>query len=117
MTESQGDPPERLRFADVLTTGSAVANYLGEANVTAHHLLSSIAILKGELVLEDLGRAVSPLVRRTPPGMGGAVDAPVRLLAQRWFALLGADTNATISEAQLADLVAELEQLRENTGE
>ncbi len=117
MTEAHGDPPELLRFADILTTGSAAANYLGEANVSAQHLLFAIAILGGEMTLEDLGRAISPLVRRTPPGMGGAVDPPVRLLAQRWFASIGADANATISAAQLAELTSELERLRETTRE
>lgn len=112
MTGPDWQRSESLRFADILTTGSAAANYLGGANVAAEHLLYGIAILNHEMTIEDLGRAVSPLVRRTPPGMGGTVAPGVRELAQRWFEMLGADTNATITPAQLAELVEELRQLR-----
>ena len=112
MTGATPGTAEPLRFADILTTGSAVANYLGEATVIAQHLLAGIAILKGEMTLEDLGRAISPLVRRTPPGIGSAVDPPIRELAQRWFAALGSDADATMSAPQLEQLIFDLERLR-----
>lgn len=104
-------PQEPVRFADILTTASAAANYLGESHVVPQHLLYAIAILRETMTLEDLGRAVSPLVRRTPPGMGGTVDPKVRELAQRWFEALGSDAEARISSEQLAELIAELEGL------
>lgn len=112
MTDPQQHAHEPLRFADILTTASAAANYLGGANVAAEHLLYGIAILNREMAIEDLGRAVSPLVRRTPPGMGATVAPAVRQLAQRWFAMLGSNANARITPAQLAELVEELQQLR-----
>ena len=111
MTEPRPHPDEPLRFADILTTASAAANYLGEANVAAQHLLYGIAILNGEMTLGDLGRAISPLVRRSPPGMGGTVDPAVRELVQRWFAALGSDPEARTTPAQLAQLSAELRRL------
>ena len=39
---------EPLRFADILTTASAVANYLGVAEVSAAHLVESVALLREE---------------------------------------------------------------------
>ena len=112
MTDPQPHRDEPLRFADILTTASAAAHYLGGANVAAEHLLYGIAILKREMTIEDLGRAVSPLVRRSPPGTGGTVEPVIRELAQRWFVTLGSDANATISPQQLVDLIEELQQLR-----
>lgn len=111
MTAEEQRTDELLRFADILTTASAAAHFLGEGQVVAEHLLHSIAILSGEMTLEDLGRAVSPLVRRNPPGMGGTASPVVRELAQRWFALLGSDTAAVLSPAQLAELVEEIRRL------
>ena len=113
MTDPRQQPEELLRFADILTTASAAANYLGGANVDAQHLLYGVAILTGEMALEDLGRAISPLVRRTPPGMGGTVDPLVRELAQRWFTALGSHPDASIAPAQLAEFVGELHQIRD----
>lgn len=106
-----------MRFADILTTASAAAHYLGDADVVAQHVLYGIALLTREMVLEDLGRAVSPLVRRTPPGTSGAVEQPVRELAQRWFAALGSDADARVSSVQLAKMRVELRQLVSGRGE
>lgn len=103
-------PGEPVRFADILTTASAIANYLGEPDVTARHVLDALDIQSGTKQMEDLGRPVSPLLRRgsqTPPG----ADAPVRELAQRWFAALGNDVNATLDAAQLTQLRSELRAL------
>ncbi|MEO6398584.1 MAG: hypothetical protein ABIP13_08965 [Tepidiformaceae bacterium] len=111
MSSTDESPAEPLRFADILTTASAAANYLGESRVVAHHLLYGITILRGEMTLEDLGRAISPLVRRTPPGMGSSVDPRVRDLAQRWFADLGSNTEATLTEDGLRSLQDELRLL------
>jgi hypothetical protein len=99
---------EPLRFADILTTASAVANYLGETDVRAAHLLQSIAILRGERSMDDLGRPTSPLVRRPSPP--GATEA-VRELVQRWFADLGEDANALLDDPTLRRLVSEIEAL------
>jgi hypothetical protein len=86
--------PEPLRFADILTTASAIANYLGQPDVDPSHLIAAVAILRGQKTMEDLGRPVSPLVRRPAPP--GATEA-VRALVQRWFADLGEDPNAELS--------------------
>src|SRR5438045_7101463 len=98
---------EPLRFTDVLTTASAVANYLGAEDVTASHVLDAIAVLRGEKGMEDLGRPLSPLVRR---GQAGA-DAAVRALAQRWWTELGGSPDAELDEAALERLSAELRAL------
>ena len=98
---------ETLRFADILTTASAVANYLGAANVTAAHLQEAVALLREEKTMADLGPALSPLVRRAAGG--GSVDPKVRELVQRWFEQLGRNPNAEID----ADAVERfLEQAR-----
>jgi hypothetical protein len=98
--------PEPLRLTEILTTSSAVANYLGQPDVTAGHMLSAIAILRGETTIESLGRPVSPLI---PRARGGAGAHPrVRELAQRWFARLGGDAGAVLDEGQLASLIEEL---------
>jgi len=98
-----------IRFADILTTASAVASYLGEPEVVAPHLLAAVAILRGESTIEELGRPVSPFVRR---GSGGsAVSIPVRDLAQRWFTELGANINAALDEPAVGCLLVELQAL------
>lgn len=106
-------PNEPIRFADILTTASAIANYLGEADVTAAHVLDALDIQAGAKQMEDLGRPVSPLLRRGSQAPPGAEPA-VRELVQRWFATLGNDINATLGEAQLAELRTELNQLHES---
>jgi hypothetical protein len=103
-------PPEPLRFIDILTTASAVANYLGEGTVGPHHLLHAVAILREETTIEALGRPVSPLV----PRPGRAVDARVRDLVQRWFASLGSDGNATIGGEALDRFLDDVRALSES---
>ncbi|MCC7364905.1 MAG: hypothetical protein IT303_11090 [Dehalococcoidia bacterium] len=100
--------PEPIRFADILTTASAVANYLGAATITAAHLLDAIAILCGERRMEDLGRPVSPLLGGATRGAGPAVPPAVQELVQRWFAALGSDPNAGLAPEQLAALRQDL---------
>jgi hypothetical protein len=95
-----------LRFVDVLTTASAVANYRGAGDVEAGHLLDAIGILRGELSMEDLGRAVSPLLRR--PGQRAGATADVRALVQRWYGQLGGTAEAVLSEEELARFKSEL---------
>lgn len=98
---------EPIRFTDILTTGTAVANYLGAREVTGAHLRDAIAILQGTKPMGDLGRPVSPLINRGPTGPGAT--AAVRDLAQRWFATLGADPAAELDAAALTTLISELE--------
>ena len=105
--------PEPLRLTEILTTSSAVANYLGQPDVTAGHMLSAIAILRGEMTMESLGRPVSPLVPRVPGG--GGADPRVRELAQRWFAKLGGEVGAALDDVQLASLVEELDGITNET--
>jgi hypothetical protein len=100
---------EPVRFADILTTASAVANYLAVTEVTPAHLLDAVALLRGEKQMEDLGKALSPLVRRG--GGHGGVTAPVRDLVQRWFAAVGSDPNAELSGESLARFLADVHAL------
>lgn len=101
--------PEPLRLTEILTTSSAVANYLGQPDVTADHVLRAIAILQGTQTMESLGRPVSPLVPRGPAG--GGADPRVRDLAQRWFATLGRDLGAAFDDDQLADFIRDLREI------
>lgn len=104
---------EGLRLTEILTTASAVANYLGAPVVEATHLLSAMRILRDEMTLDDLGRPLSPMVARvTRPG--SSVDAGVQELAQRWFKMLGGVATAELDEAQLATLRTELIALDTN---
>ena len=101
--------PGGIRFTDLLTTASAVANYHGAADVTAAHLLDAIALLTGAKEMGDLGRPVSPLVPRPRTAFGG-VDPAAKAIVQRWHALLGSP-GAELSEAELAMFADELEGL------
>lgn len=104
-------PEDGIRFVDILTTASAVANYLAQPDVTAVHLLDAIAILAGEKTLADLGRPVSPLVPRGPRGQAAGADPAVRTLVQRWWAELGEDTAANLDADATARLREELERI------
>lgn len=95
---------DSLRLTEILTTASAIANFVGNADVGPRHMLDAIAVLEGEKGMDDFGRPVSPLVRR---GKAGA-DPAVREIAQRWFAALGSDVEAGLSAMQLGELRAEL---------
>lgn len=99
---------EPLRFTDILTTASAVATYVGEADVSARHLLDALALLRGAKTMEDLGRPRSPLVR--PRGRGGA-EAAVRALVQRWWLALGEDVLATLGPAEAGQFEADVRAL------
>ena len=96
-----------LRLTEILTTASAIANFVGDADVGPGHVLDAIAVLEGEKGMGDFGRPVSPLV---PRGKAGAAPA-VREIAQRWFAVLGSDVKAALSARQLDELRAELRAL------
>ena len=95
-----------MRFADILTTASAVANYLGASEVTAGHMLHAIAIQDGSETLDGLGRPASPLVTRG--SAGASVDPAVREVVQRWFDRLGRDANAELDAEAVAALRADL---------
>ena len=102
--------PEPLRLTEILTTSTAVANYLGQPVVTAEHLLAAIGILQGKKALDDLGRPQSPLVSRMTKA-GSGVAPEIQALAQRWFAVFDNDVLREFSEEQLNELVRELEAL------
>lgn len=97
---------DRIRLVEVLTTASAVANFLGETNVSVAHLLTSLQILKGEASMEDLGRPVSPLVPRT--GSPGSTPE-ARAFAQRWYQSVGGDPHAALTPAQVEQMERELQ--------
>lgn len=101
---------ERLRLTEILTTSSAVANYLGVPEVSVSHVRQALSLLKGETTLDDLGRPQSPLLARVT-GAGKGAEPALRALAQRWFARLGGDAAAEFDEAQLAEFEAELTAL------
>ena len=103
--------PESLRLTEILTTSTAVANYLGSRSVEAGHVLSAIAMLQGTMTLDDLGRPQSPLLSRVT-GAGSGVAEPVRDLAQRWFAAMDGDVLREFSEAELTAFEHELRQLQ-----
>lgn len=105
-------PDDNITLAEILTTASAVANYLGAVDVSADHVAHSVAILLGELTMQDLGRPLSPLVRRLPPGQAGGADPAIRDLAGRWFTELGGDVTASLTAAQLSQFRDEVQELR-----
>jgi hypothetical protein len=100
---------EGVRFIDILTTASAVADYLGHLELTATDVIEAVAILRDERTLEDLGPGRSPLVRRLPGE--GAVSSEVRDLVQLWFDALGRDIEAELDEAGLAAFLGEVREL------
>ena len=88
------------RFADILTTAAAVADYMGVPDVSAAHLLTALEILVEDRKLEDMGRPVSPMLRR--PGQEKGVEPPVRELVQLWFARLEGDANHVLRGDELS---------------
>jgi hypothetical protein len=104
--------PDALRLTEILTTSSAVANYLGERTVEARHVLLAIEILLGTKTLDDIGRPQSPVISRvTGAGSGAAED--VRELAQRWFAVFEGDVLREFSDAELDEFIEELRLIEE----
>ena len=99
-----------FRLTEILTTSSAVANYLGARTVEARHVLSAIGIVRGTLTLDDLGRPQSPMVSRVT-GAGTEVEGGVKALAKDWFDKLGNDPMAELDPEQLEAFAAELERL------
>jgi hypothetical protein len=102
---------DALRLIDLLTTASAVANYLGAGDVRADHLRAAYRLARGEATLEEIGRPQSPLVPRR--GNGGATNG-VRTFAQRWYALLGARPEGTLGASDLPAFTAELNALTDD---
>ncbi len=99
-----------LRLAEILTTSTAVANFLGAREVSAGHVLSAVEMLTGRKTLDDLGRPQSPLLSRVT-GAGSSVDAAVKALAQEWVAKLGGDARAELDDGALAEFEADLRTL------
>ena len=105
---------DEIRLTDVLTTASAIASYLGAAEVTTGHLLNATALLLGEIRMEDLGRPVSPLIRRAPPGVGVGATGAAREFARRWLEVLCGDATAVLSTAEVALMREELSSPRDD---
>jgi hypothetical protein len=107
-----------MRFTDILTTASAIANYLGQPDVEAAHLLAAIDVVAGIRSMDELGRPTSPLLRRHGAPAPGST-AGVRSLAQRWFADLASDPQAELDDRQLTTFAAEVREVaaREGFGE
>ena len=104
--------PETLRLTEILTTSSAVANYLGARTVEASHVLLAIEILQGSKTLDDLGRPQSPLISRVS-GAGSGVAKEVRQIAQRWFAAMDGDALREFSADEFEQFVEELRRIHE----
>ncbi len=113
-----GSPPvSGLRFVDILTTASAVANYLGQGDVSPEHLLHAIAIQRGVATLDDLGRPSSPFAARAARGgIASGVDPAVQELVQRWYTRLGSEPTASIDSAQVDAFASELRALAGDAG-
>lgn len=94
-----------ISLADILTTSSSVANYLGVQDIAPGHLADAIALLLGETTLEQIGRPRSPLVPRPP---AGPATPQVRDFAQRWLERL--DREAT-RELTLPELLLMREEI------
>ncbi len=101
---------DALRLTEILTTSSAIANYLGVPVVDASHLLKAIEVLEGNVTLDDLGRPLSPMLSRLTRA-GNGVAPEVQQLAQRWFAELGGDPLAEFDEESLKAFIEEARAL------
>jgi hypothetical protein len=96
-----------VRFTDILTTASAVANYRGSPEVLAEHILDAIEIVAGGKSVEDLGRPLSPLVRRPQ----GGSEPRLRDLVQRWYTSLGGEVTAEIDGEELDRFASDVRAL------
>ncbi len=109
-SEDSSGEDEAPSLADILTTASAVAHFLGSQAILAEHLATALAIQRGQMTMDELGKPLSPLVQRYPRGAGPGVAPAVQALVQRWFAELGTAT-APLSEEQMERLRGELNAL------
>lgn len=92
-----------FHLGELLSTASTIANYLAAPDVTIEHLRDAVAVLLGEKDIRDLGRPLSPLVRRPDPG----ATRETREFAQRWFTYM-TDVTAELTPEEVAELRAEL---------
>lgn len=102
-----------LRFTDILTNAAAIANLLGRDTVTARQLAQAVQLLRNEIAVEDLGRAVSPLARAA---IGGPQVSPeLQALVQRWYGELGFAPMATLDGEPLARFLRDAEALESDS--
>ena len=106
---------DALRLTDVLTTSSAIANYLGVRTIEPSHLLAAVDVLTGKATLDDLGRPLSPMVSRVTKA-GSTVAPEIQALAQRWFAELGGDPLGEFDADSLSRFVDEVRALSDAKG-
>jgi hypothetical protein len=100
---------ESLRFADILSTAAAVANYTRAEEIGASRLIDAIEVLCGRRSMEDLGSPQSPLVAiGRPPA---SVTLEVQEYVQDWYQRLGSDPHAELSPPLLDEFVAGLRRL------
>lgn len=98
-----------IRFTDILTTATALAQYLGDNEINAFHLAESVGLLRGQRTLDEFGPGRSPLIPRDPGGP--AVGAELRDLTQAWFARLGSDPASELEESAVDEFLQELTAL------
>lgn len=105
-----GEHPEPVRLTDILTNAAAIADYTGASEVLPEHLLQAIDYLRRgvDWDRDEATQGMSPLGRRGPRA---EVPETVRILAQGWFARLGGDPLAELSETQLSELETEIRSL------
>lgn len=110
-----GDTNTGARFADILTTAAAVADYMGVPDVAPGHVLTALEILTEDRKLEEMGRPVSPMLRRHGEEKG--VEPALREVIQTWFARLSGDVNAVVSGELLIKFRNEVQSLPGEAGE
>jgi hypothetical protein len=106
---SAKQPPEPLRFVDILTTASSIAGARNTPQLGADEIALAVRVVSGAIDIEDIGGAVHPLLIR------GNVSRPVvpavRELVQRWYAAAGGTAESLLSQADAERFVTELEAL------
>ncbi len=104
---------EEIRFLDLLTTATAVANFRGSDTVCAEHFEIAADILRGLKSMDETGGPGSLPVSR---GAGGNVAPALQELVQDWYRRLGGDPDATIDDDALEVFLAEARAAERKAG-
>jgi len=104
---------EEIRFLDLLTTATAVANFRGSDTVCAEHFEMAADILRG---LKSMDESAGPAPPLFSGGGSGAVAPALQELVQDWYRRLGGDPDATIDDDALDVFLAEARAAERRAG-
>lgn len=101
---------EDIRFTDILTTSTSVANFLRASLVEKSHMIAAIDLLEEKISPEDLGTPQPFLGSR--PGAGPGVAPEIAAMVRKWWDSLGQDPQAVMSGEKMDAFRREIEAMK-----